>query len=260
MRRQLLLLFVAYHPSSAEVAKLLHCLSNMSSKLGYAVVVNDYQPGEAVDQLREGADHFLTNSDNPGYGRAVNRLVNQIGDIPPYLGVLNTDLAWTSGTFETMLSWLQFHPDVCLAAPQILDEDHIPQKLCKQHPTLLGLLSRRFLLDRFKPTFLKRYDRWYVMSDRNYKDVFEVPYLSGCCMLMKSDIFSSVGGFDERYFLYLEDADLTRSMARHGRCVHLPVASVIHDWGRGNYRNMHLLLVNLMSAFHYFSKWGLSLW
>ena len=155
MKRQLLLLFVAYHPSSSEVIKLLHCLSNMSSQVGYAVVVNDYQPGEAVDQLREGADHFLTNNDNPGYGRAVNRLVGQIGDIPPYLGVLNTDLSWTSGTFETLLSWLELHPDVCLAAPQILDEDRIPQKLCKQHPTLLGLFSRRFLLDRFKPDFFE---------------------------------------------------------------------------------------------------------
>ena len=260
MKRQLLLLFVAYHPSSSEVVNLLHCLSNMSSKLGYAVVVNDYQPGEAVDQLREGADHFLTNSDNPGYGRAANRLVGQIGDISPYLGVLNTDLSWISGTFETILSWLELHPDVCLAAPQILDQDRIPQKLCKQHPTLLGLLSRRFLLDRFKPAFLKRYDRWYVMSDKNYQDVFEVPYLSGCCMLMRSDVFSSVGGFDERYFLYLEDADLTRSMAQHGRCVHLPVASVIHNWGRGNYQSLSLMIVNILSAWHYFRKWGLSLW
>lgn len=260
MKRQLLLLLVAYHPSSSEVVKLLNCLSKMSSDVGYAVVVNDYQPGEAVDQLREGADHFLTNSDNPGYGRAANRLVGQIGDIPPYLGVLNTDLSWISGTFETILSWLELHPDVCLAAPQILDEEGIPQKLCKQHPTLLGLLSRRFLLDRFKPAFLKSYDRWYVMSDKNYQDMFEVPYLSGCCMLMRSDLFISIGGFDERYFLYLEDADLTRSMAQYGRCVHLPVASVIHNWGRGNYQSLFLMIVNILSAWHYFRKWGLSLW
>ena len=49
-------------------------------------------------------------------------------------------------------------------------------------------------------------------------------------------------------------------MARQGRCVHLPVAGVVHGWGRGNYRNLRLMVVNLMSAWRYFVKWGWSLW
>ena len=126
----------------------------------------------------------------------------------------------------------------------------ISQKLCKRHPTLLGLCSR-CLPDRFKPAWLKRYDRWYVMADQDYEEVFEVPYLSGCCMLVRSDAFRRVGGFDERYFLYLEDADITRSLAHDGKCVHLPVAAVVHNWGRGNYQNLRLMLVNIISAWRY---------
>ena len=125
---------------------------------------------------------------------------------------------------------------------------------------MLGLFSRRFLPNWLKPAWLKRYDRWYVMADQNYQEVFEAPYLSGCCMLIRSEAFCSAGGFDERYFLYLEDADLTRSLARDGRCVHLPVASVVHGWGRGNYRNLGLMAVNLASAWNYFRKWGWALW
>jgi GT2 family glycosyltransferase len=259
-QRQLLLLLVAYHPSPLEVEHLQACLAELSPEVGYAVVVNDHQPGEPVEQLAAGADHFLTNRDNPGYGRAVNRLAVRLGALPPYLGVLNTDLVWQPGTFEQILSWLQAHPEVSLAVPQILDEAGSPQKLCKHHPTLLGLFSRRFLPEPLKPRWLKRYDRWYVMADQDYSQVFEVPYLSGCCMLMRSDAFRRAGGFDERYFLYLEDADLTRSLAREGRCVHLPVAGVVHGWGRGNYRNLALVAVNLASAWHYFRKWGWALW
>ena len=146
-----------------------------------------------------------------------------------------------------------------LAVPQILDEPRA-QQLCEQNPTLLGLLSRRFLPKWLKPNWLKQYDRWYVMAERNYQDIFEVPYLSGCCMLMRSEAFLRVGGFDERYFLYLEDADITRSLAREGLCVHLPVGSVVHGWGRGNYTDIRLMLVNLVSAWNYFRKWGWSLW
>ena len=260
MNRQLLLLLVAYHPSLEEVDQLQACLSVLPEHVGYAVVVNDYLTGEAVEQLKDGADCFIQNTDNPGYGRAVNRLVDQFEEIPSYLAVLNTDLAWAAGTFEQLLGWLQQHPDVSLAVPQILDEAGMPQKLCKRHPTVLGLCSRRFLPNWLKPAWLKRYDRWYVMGDQNYQEVFEAPYLSGCCMLIRSEDFRRAGGFDERYFLYLEDADLTRSLARFGRCVHLPVASVVHGWGRGNYRNLGLMAVNISSAWHYFRKWGWALW
>ncbi len=258
--RQLLLLLVAYHPSPQEVQQLQACLNELSTTIGYALVVNDYQPSEPAEQLAAGADFFLTNPDNPGYGSAVNRLVMRLGQLPPYIGVLNTDLSWPSGTFEVLVEWMQRHSEVCIAVPQIVDEAGLPQKLCKRHPTVLGLFSRRFLPDWLKPSCLKRYDQWYVMANQNYQEVFEAPYLSGCCMIIRSDAFRRVGGFDERYFLYLEDADLTRSLARHGLCVHLPVASVAHGWGRGNYSNVRLMIANLFSAWHYFCKWGWSLW
>jgi GT2 family glycosyltransferase len=258
--RQLLLLFVAYHPSQRQVEQLQGCLAALPPQVGYAVVVNDHHPGEPVEQLAAGADGFLTNRDNPGYGRAVNRLVAHLGQLPPYIGVLNTDLSWPHDTFERLLGWLQQHPEVSLAVPQILDEAGSPQKLCKHNPTVLGLFSRRFLPDWLKPHWLKRYDRWYVMADQNYQEMFEAPYLSGCCMLIRSEAFCYVGGFDERYFLYLEDADLTRSLACNGRCVHLPMAAVVHGWGRGNYRNLGLMAVNFNSAWNYFRKWGWALW
>jgi GT2 family glycosyltransferase len=259
-QRQLLLLLVAYHPLLSEVKQVQACLEALPPEIGYAVVVNDHKPGEPVEHLAGRADCFLTNLDNPGYGSAANRLVLKLGQLPPYIGVLNTDLSWQSGTFERLLVWLQKHSEVNLAVPQILDEAGMTQKLCKQNPTVLSLFSRRFLPAWLKPSWLKRYDRWYVMADHNYEEVFEAPYLSGCCMLIRSEAFRQVGGFDERYFLYLEDADLTRKLARDGRCVHLPVAGVVHAWGRHNYRDLGLMVVNLVSAWRYFRKWGLALW
>ena len=257
---ELLLLFVAFHPSRDEIERLQSCLQQLPPRIGYAVVANDHCPGEPVDCLAADAHLFLTTPRNDGYGRAVNRLVKKIVNLPLYLGILNTDLSWTEGSFDVLLDWLKQHPDVSLGVPQILDEHGHAQQLCKRHPTVLGLFSRRFWPELFKPAWLKRYDRWYVMADQNYQEVFDVPYLSGCCMLARSDAFQRVGGFDERYFLYLEDADLTRSLAQQGRCVHLPVAGVVHGWGRGNYRNLRLMVVNLISAWRYFAKWGWSLW
>jgi GT2 family glycosyltransferase len=258
--RELLLLFVAYHPAPGEVERLQACLQALPRSMGYAVVVNDHQAGEAVDDLAEEADYFLCCPDNPGYGRAVNRLVDKIDLMPKYLAVMNTDLRWDSDLFPKLYAWLEGHPDVVLSVPQIRDPQGEIQKLCKRDPTLLALCSRRFWPDRLKPGWMKRYDKWYVMDDCDYSMVFDVPYLSGCCMLMRSQAFLSVGGFEEKFFLYLEDADITRKLRSLGRCIHLPIAPIVHDWGRGSYRNIRLIIVNIHSAWIYFRKWGLQLW
>lgn len=265
--RRLVLILVSYHTSVVEVRRLASCLATLPSDVGYALVVNDHRVGEPIDQLMQKADIFLPLDRNLGYGAAVNRAVAVLQQttaaagqsMAPYLGVLNTDLHWSEGTMESALAWLEDHPAVVLAVPQLLDPRGVVQQLCKHHPTVLGLLSRRFWPQRIKPGCLRRYDDWYVMADHDYRRVFDVPYLSGCCMLMRTAAFLDVGGFDERFFLYLEDADLTRALASRGRCVHLPVVAVTHYWGRGNHRSWLLTLVNLHSAWVYFRKWGLSL-
>ena len=257
---EVILVLVAFHPGEEEVRRLQQSLAALEPWIGYAVAVNDHKPGEAVDRLAEGARLFMANRDNPGYGRAVNRAVQalqQRGETAEWMGVLNTDLSWQEGTFELLFGWLREHPEVVLAVPQLLGADGVVQKLCKRHPTVLGLFSRRFIPEWLKGRALRRYDAWYVMAEQDYGQIFDVEYLSGCCMLMSMRAFKSVGGFDSRYFLYLEDADLTRSMAATGRTIHLPLAYVIHHWGRGNYRSWRLVLVNLHSAWIYFRKWGL---
>jgi hypothetical protein len=254
------LIVVAYHPSAVEVARLQTCLRALPEDIGYGVVVNDHRPGEPVETLAEASQVFLSNRHNPGYGRAINQAVAalaRLGPLPTYLGALNTDLTWPQGCFETLLGWLEHHGDVVLAVPQLCNPEGEVQQLCKQNPSLLGLFSRRFVPELWKPLWLRRYDQHYVMADRDYTEVFEASYLSGCCMLMRTPAFLAVGGFDERFFLYLEDADISRSLSAYGRTIHLPIASVVHHWGRGNHRSKKLTLVNLHSAWMYFRKWGL---
>lgn len=260
---KLLLLFVVYHPSEAEVSRLLGCLASLAPDVAYGVVINDYWSGEPAEQLIPGASLALRFAANLGYGRAINRAVEALEQLPikpDWIGALNTDLHWEPHTFTKLLHWLEFHHEVVLAVPQITDALGSPESLCKRNPSILALLSRRFWPERFKPAWLKRYDHHYTMQDFDHSTVFDVPYLSGCCMLINAQAFRRIGGFDERFFLYLEDADLTRQLSALGRCVHLPIQSVVHGWGRGSHRSFRLMLVTLHSAWIYFRKWGFRLW
>lgn len=259
----LLLVVVGYHPSDSEVDTLATSLASCSSGVAVVVVANDHQPGEPIDRLVQQVNLFLPVSRNLGYGRAFHAALDAYracAALPPWVAVLNTDLSWRPGSFERMLGWLRHQPDVVLAVPQILDPDGRPQQLCKRDPTLLSLASRRFVPGWIKPDWLRRYDAYQQMEDRPLEQVFDVPYLSGCCMLMRYSALEQSGGFDRRFFLYLEDADLTRRLRQFGRCVHLPVAEVVHAWGRGSHRSIFLTLVNLKSAWIYFTTWGWRLW
>ena len=204
--RKLLLLFVIYKPSFEEVAQLIDCLSSLPEEIGYGVAVNSYDSNISIAKLLSRADLIQINKDNPGYGVAINQLFEKINELPAFIGAINQDIKWLPGTFENILKWLQSHNDVVLAVPKILNNSYQTQKLCKRNPTLLTLFSRRFIPNSIKPRWLKDYDNWYIMDDSDYENVFDVPYLSGCCMIISSAAFANIGGFDERFFLYLEDA------------------------------------------------------
>lgn len=258
-----LLVLIAHHPPAQHVQRLQACLSQLPSDFAYAVVVNDHRPGEAAEDLLHGAAMTLVQRANPGYGSAFNQLWEQwcySHDVPPLVAVLNTDLSWDAGCFEQLTEWLEQHPKVTAAAPELRFPDGRRQFLCKRNPTLLALISRRFIPRRLKPRRLRRYDHWYTMRDQPYSQVFASPYLSGCCLWMRGWAVQAIGGFDPRFFLYFEDADITRRLAAHGPTVNLPISSVTHHWGRGSYRSVWLTLVNLHSAWLYFRKWGLQWW
>lgn len=267
-QRQLQLVLVAYRTPTAEVERLSSRLNHLDPSIGYAVVVNAYRSGEPIGALAPRADLFLTTSHNLGYGRAVNWAATALADQAikngvqpaPWLAALNTDLSWVEGSFEALLHWLSGEPNVVLAVPQILDPEGEVQQLCKRDPSVMALLSRRFVPSWLKPARLQLLDRRYLMASSQLDCVLDVEYLSGCCMVIRRSAFERVGGFDERFFLYLEDADLTRLLRKEGRCVHAPVMQITHAWGRGNHLSLWLTAVNLASAWLYFRKWGWRLW
>jgi len=256
------LLIIAYRPLAPEVEALVACLQKLELGLRYSVALNacDGIPLKLFDNLFSGALVVQLNSENLGYGRAANRLFKALPQPAPWVAVLNTDLHWQPGSFETLLHWLNAHPDVVAAVPQILSPSGQLERLTKRDPSLLALFSRRFLPHRLKPQWLRRVDSFYTMGDHDLHTIYEVPYLSGCCMLVRSSAYAAVGGFDPAYFLYLEDADFSRRLRPLGRCLHLPLSAVTHGWGRGSHRSLWLTLVNLWSAVIYFRRWGLRLW
>jgi GT2 family glycosyltransferase len=76
-------------------------------------------------------------------------------------------------------------------------------------------------------------------------------------MFFRTSVFKELGGFDERFFMYLEDCDIARRVSEKYKALFYPMADVIHLWERESKRSKKLLLIHVQSIIKYFLKWGL---
>ncbi len=190
-------------------------------------------------------------SRNLGYGAGHN-LAFPLSAGDRYHAVLNTDLVYGPEVFPALIAFMDGHHDVGLAMPRVVYPDGSIQHLCRLLPHPLDVFGRGFLPGtRWTRT---RNDR-YEFRNWNYNEAAEFPFLSGCFMMLRRSVIDEVGGFDERFFMYGEDADLSRRITRAHRTMFVPVASVQHEYRsqRGGYRRLASKVINLS---RYFNKWG----
>ena len=94
------------------------------------------------------------------------------------------------------------------------------------------------------------------MRDQTYDSPMEPTFVSGCFMYFRSSVLARIGGFDERFFLYLEDLDLSRRSQQVATNLYHPATHITHGYQRGHTRSMRLLLYFGASVLRYFNKWG----
>jgi GT2 family glycosyltransferase len=200
---------------------------------------------------------YIFNNANLGYGKTHNiALRKSIEENIPYHLVLNPDVYFEKGVLEELYNFMESNKDVGLVMPKVLYPNGNIQYLCKLLPTPLDLFGRRFL--NFGPfkKFLEKRNKIYELEFSNYDKIMEVPYLSGCFMFIRTEFLKKVGLFDERFFMYLEDTDLSRRIHMVAKTIYYPYVHIYHEYEKGSYKNLKLLSYHISSAIKYFNKYG----
>jgi len=197
----------------------------------------------------------LIYSENVGFGAGHNKAIGSIKGQSEFHLVMNPDVYFKPGVLPKLIEFMRKNPEIGLTMPKILYPDNSIQYLCKMLPTPFDLIGRRFIPGFLKPLFKKRLDR-YEFRDRDYNQIMEVPNLSGCFMMLRAELFDTVGVFDERFFLYLEDVDFSRRIRMKYKNMYYPEVSIYHHHDRASYKNIKSLKRHISSAVKYFNKWG----
>jgi N-acetylglucosaminyl-diphospho-decaprenol L-rhamnosyltransferase len=201
-------------------------LENGSPQTEILVVDND-SSDESLFQARTTYPDIrvIESSSNLGFGPANNLAARHAKG--EFLLFLNPDTVLKPTAIRLLSDHLTSSPQVAAVGPKLLNQDGSVQLSIFRTPTLSREAWRLFHLDRFFP--YNAYPAWLLSSTEPQ----DVDVLQGTCLLMRRDVFFSIGQFDERFFMYSEEVDLCVRMLAAGWHIHWhPQALVIHIGGQ----------------------------
>ena len=246
---------VLYHCGD-EINHALRCIQN--ADLEVDVYLSDNSPeeptAEKMEWLFPGVT-VLTQKGNIGFGRANNAVL-------PYLKsryhlIMNPDVSFDPGLLSRMVAYMEAHPKIAILTPRVLNEDGSEQYLPKKRIAVHYLLSG--LLEKFGGIF-RRWRDEFTLADTEVRHPIPVEFATGCFLLIRTDVFLCLNGFDPRFFLYQEDSDLSRRVLEEqlGSIVYHPDMCVTHRWARENTRTFRGRMRQIRSVIKYFRKWGVT--
>ena len=254
---------VLYKHKFSEIEKLIFSISSFeklgkNNNLKTRLLIHDNSPNSLIENLicKYKFIEYKCNGKNIGFGNGHNsNLLSYDYEYSDIYIIVNPDIEFNG------LSLIKFvkefiNSDFICTAPLIRDSRGFIQYSAKLNPTILSLLLGRFKLLQ-KINIFKNYYIKHTNRDIDYtKEKIKSSYLSGCFLLVKSNIYKKIQGFDPIFFLHLEDADFTRKCSQYGKVIHNPSCTITHRWARGSHKSFKQMFYLLISTFKYFKKWG----
>ena len=243
---------VLYQPDREQVRRLAEQLLRVSCL--HRLYLLDNPPAPAAERFVDDERcTYIYNNANLGYGRAHNiALRESVYDHIPYHLVLNSDILVAPEDIDRLHTFMEHNPQVGSLMPRVTYPDGSLQYLCKLLPTPLDVFGRRFL----PKALMRRRNERYELRRSGYDKPLNVPYLSGCFMFLRTEAALEAGLFDERYFMYPEDIDLTRSIHRNRLTLYLPDVTIVHNHARASYHSPRMLIIHIVNLCRYFNKYG----
>lgn len=213
------------------------------SKDGTPMVIKEKFPQVSVIEGQE----------NKGFGYGHNQILRRVKS--KYHAVINPDIEVDTDVISQMAVYMdnvnklrENQKKTGILLPKVLNPDGSEQHLPKMQPN-------------FKYVILSKFGKFNYYRDEytRAKEVFDMPVIceniSGSFFLIDTGLFKQLHGFDRRYFMYFEDADLARRLKDEADIVYHPDYYVYHEWKRDNTKSMKGIRIFLSSMIKYILKW-----
>ena len=255
VRQLLSICIVAYNNYDQIKTALASIERNTSPTIDKKIFISDNSESHVdrtsfLEFISEYDDiEYIDNQANLGFGKGHNVVKDIIES--DYHAIVNPDVEIFDDAFASILAFMSNSPDVGMVIPRIISADGELQDSYRAVPTVLDMFIRMFC----KKHFLKRQAE-HSLKHMDFTKPFQVPFAQGCFLVIRTELFKKLGGFDDRFFMYMEDADLSRRVNQQSSVMYFPEATVVHAWERASHKSKKLFKIHVNSMLKYFCKWG----
>ncbi len=242
---------VLYHSPDKQVKRILNCIQDSIIDKVFVIDNSSCKNSEILCSSFSKAEYQT--HENTGYGDSHNIGMRKAMELKSdYHLVVNPDIYFDKNLVTTLCRYMDENQDVAQIMPKIINPMGELQNLCKLITSPFNLLLKRFFTKKIKEKMSYKFQLKFT----DYNHIMNVPYLSGCFMFFRTKAFEIVGVFDERFFMYPEDIDITRRMHEKYKTIYYPFVSVVHDHAAESYHSKKMLKIHILNMIKYFNKWG----
>jgi GT2 family glycosyltransferase/glycogen synthase len=216
----------------------LQCIDSVKRYITFSrvqLIVVDNKSEDMPDRIiHQHPDiQLIKNTENIGFGKAINIVLNMIKS--KFIILLNPDVLIIDNSFHRLINYLEKNPEISVIGPKILDGDGSVQGSARRFPTIwTSIFGRKSPLTKLFPGNPVTKREFMCFNGDKHKPQF-VDWVSGACMVIRGDAIKQINGFDSRFFMYWEDADLCKRLKDIGwQISYFPKAQVYHHTGKSS--------------------------
>lgn len=260
--RKISILYVYYNVPD-EIRESIKSIKHVIDGFSYEIIIVDNNSPKELPEIREKDLTVIRNKTNKGFGKAVNQAARKASG--EYLAIINPDTVLYRNSLSKLIEMLEKNTKIGVVGPKMVNPKGETLPTISGKPLLPGALIAFSFINKLFPKNKLSKNYWLTNIDR--KKTQSVDTIGGACLVIRRDLFAKLKGFDERFFMYFEEADLCLRIKSLGYdVVYYPKAKILHlvgrsvtdkDWIRKKYqesrfkffRKYHGLPAALLSEF-----------
>jgi N-acetylglucosaminyl-diphospho-decaprenol L-rhamnosyltransferase len=232
---------IVNHKHGILVVDLLSDLLSLKYSGLEIIVTNNVEDNLVESFVCENNDLVYIKNNSPfGFGKNHNNAYKiSHGD---YFIVLNPDVRIKAFDFTSLINYFNINQKVFCITPKVVDLKGNLVDNVRDFPSIFDLF-RRFVF--------RRIDYYH----KSFKTPTKIPWAAGIFLMFPKDKYELLKGFDEKYFMYMEDVDICHRIERNqGDLIYFPEIEIVHDARRNNRKNLKHFFWHLKGVFRFFTK------